>query len=499
MIETIGILGNLLWLAEKAGFLQFDLDALLTAYLGTVQIVGDFADYRARILGRFRDVLDTIEKGVLETQPNLQADNVKGPEIYIVAHSEGTVVAFMGLLQAMCDQEESPPLWTNWVRGIMTIGSPIDKHLILWPDIWDPVQQLHRSLKGNSEQRDEARLKIQWRNYYDYGDPVGFKLDTTRNWLQVHGWRDRIFDFWGEEDKLPSGRNDDYGFARYLLPGAAHNDYWTDKGVFGHFLENVVFGPDSLSPQRFPKPPANKPFRSLASNVIPHLLVFGLIYLGTYFLYKAVADHLDVRLLSDQITEAVGKALHSSPQSSEAVSTGRDLLKSLPQNVFGISALLAGVTALARIPRLTRKKRWIFGATGIFVIGAVLYIGCDTAEAHRDHAFKIFQSPQVQSILGTRVSQLQRGIASALFVVAVAALLWRSCSLGQPRKESVGQIQIHESASILLQRHSPADYSRACTFYWLSHTNSGRSIKVGLARQSGQSCWRAPFFFTYGG
>jgi len=24
---------------------------------------------------------------------------------------------------------------------------------------------------------------IKWRNYFDYGDPVGYRLDTTRRWL----------------------------------------------------------------------------------------------------------------------------------------------------------------------------------------------------------------------------------------------------------------------------------------------------------------------------
>ena len=68
------------------------------------------------------------------------------PDIYIVAHSEGTVVSFLGLLQALsCPASATPTIrarsqtstdWIQYVRGFMTIGSPIDKHIVLWPSIW---------------------------------------------------------------------------------------------------------------------------------------------------------------------------------------------------------------------------------------------------------------------------------------------------------------------------------------------------------------------------
>ena len=86
-----------LFLAEKAGLFKFDLDNLLTAYAGDVQIVADFAKYREKICHRFRKILDAVH-----------TEN-KDAEIYIIAHSEGTVIALMVLLKALCTRTRNLP------------------------------------------------------------------------------------------------------------------------------------------------------------------------------------------------------------------------------------------------------------------------------------------------------------------------------------------------------------------------------------------------------
>jgi hypothetical protein len=205
MIDAIKVMGNLLFLAEKAGLYKFDLDDLLTSFVGDVQIVADFANYRERILRQFRRILSEVHK----RNPDVP--------IYIVAHSEGTVVALLALLQAFSipppgtksPENQEQRSWVRNVRGLMTIGSPIDKHIALWPDMWDPVQNPNTTwIPPKDDQR------IAWRNYYDYADPVGFDLDTARAWLEKHGW-EGFFQF--EPDH-------DFGFSRYFLPAKAHND-----------------------------------------------------------------------------------------------------------------------------------------------------------------------------------------------------------------------------------------------------------------------------------
>ena len=173
MIDAIGVLGNLTFLAEKAGLFKFDLDDLLTSFIGDVQIVADFANYRERVSRHVWNILEAVHT------------NNKEAEIYLVAHSEGTVVTFFTLLKALCVGSQNPPPpprpgWIEQVRGLMTIGSPIDKHIVLWMKMWDDVQ--------NPDLSQPLNHRIAWRNYYDYADPVGFKLDTAREWLRDHQW-----------------------------------------------------------------------------------------------------------------------------------------------------------------------------------------------------------------------------------------------------------------------------------------------------------------------
>ena len=378
MIETIAVLGNLLAIGKKAGVLSFDLDALLPAYIGTVQLVGDFPYYREQILERFEKQFKFIAEQYEGRVEEAVKNNEKAPEppdIYVIAHSEGTVVALMGLLKAMCvppveplvagkkftypSAWKNPPAWVHWIRGLMTFGSPIDKHLVLWPDIWDKVQEPHQNLGG------AGRPKIQWRNYYDFGDPVGFDLDTARDWLGKHGWRPFI-DFYGKEDQRPdqNGRNDDYGFARYVLPGAAHTGYWDDDAVFGHFLQTVMHltpvTPAADACRSYTCPPASRRGVPLASNVIPYILSLALLYLGVFLLRQGV----DVFVKEPPVS-----------------------LRTVVSDVAGMTLLIAGTTVAARLPRLTRAGAWEWVSWGSFIVGAAAYAVLVDLDARRRIGF----------------------------------------------------------------------------------------------------------------
>lgn len=334
MIDAITVVGNLLFLAEKAGLAKFDLDDLLTSFVGDVQIVADFANYRERILRKFRRILSEVLKPILKCNP--EAD------IYIVAHSEGTVVALLGLLQAFSipssdiasPEDEEQRTWVRNVRGLMTIGSPIDKHIALWPDMWDPVQNPNTNWILPKDQR------IAWRNYYDYGDPVGFELDTARAWLKRHGW-DKFFEF---------EKGHDFGFARYFLPGKAHNDYWNDPHVFGHFIGDVMrLEPvvDGVKLKRPPAPP-NRPFASVSSYVTPYTLIIAILFTGVYLLFATLNSYLGIW----------------------------EPLSLVVRDVTGVTCLLGGTTACSRILCLTRRLSFKLIAIGAFsfLLGAGGYV-----------------------------------------------------------------------------------------------------------------------------
>lgn len=230
--ETINILNRVLIPLEKAGSFTFDLGRVLNQYLGDVQQVADYVHVRESILRRFRERIEYLAR-ISEAK-----------EIHFVAHSEGTVLTLRALLRAMNTRvKESPetPQWLDRVRSLTTLGSPIDKHLFLWPEMWGWLAEGEEEVSSVTGEERERLLverrshwycvqeKIRWRNYYDYADPVGYDLDTVREKLAL--WGCENFAFKSE---------DDYGFRRYPLAGMAHIAYFNDPNLFRHIYDHAI-------------------------------------------------------------------------------------------------------------------------------------------------------------------------------------------------------------------------------------------------------------------
>lgn len=319
MISTVAVLERLCFLAEKAGLFTFDLRKLVDDYLGDVQIVAEFGKLRRKILDEFSTTLGKVQAAY----PNA--------EIYLVTHSEGTVVSFLGLLEAA--RAASRPAWLERVRGLMTFGSPIDKHLILWPELF-----------GESGPATPLDPPIEWRNYYDRGDPIGFELDGAREWLEDHDW-DGVFSFEDEHD---------IGFIRYPFPGKAHVDYWTDPDVFRHFIETVVnesaADAGASAPVPATGPPMDIRWTKWSSYVLPYVGVGALLLIAVYVLFKAVTGYVD-------------------PEGADTVP-----VTIIVRKVAAVAVLLFGVTVAARIPRLTRLRRWRWRACGVYLLSAAAFL-----------------------------------------------------------------------------------------------------------------------------
>ena len=340
IIDTVYVLQNLIYIAEKAGVVRFDLRKVLEEYLGDVQIVTEFGYYRKDIIGRFHRAMESICETCTRSNPNVR--------LHIVAHSEGTVVSFLGLLHAMSKQRVVPieppkqlkadlvplenfPKWLTHVKGFMTLGSPIDKHLLLWPRLW-------RDLKPELANELLGKEPIRWRNYYDFGDPVGFNLDTARLWLK-QAKKCSAFQFEPEHD---------FGFARYLLPGQAHNEYWYDCDVFEHFITNVV-KPETDDKEKKRKP-ESRVYVLIVSPLLPYLLSFLLLGIGIFIVHKAVQIYthpsFDALQRFVRFNQLGIKPSH--------IASGGDLVLT----ALGITCLVAGTTMLARLPSLAVGRRW---------------------------------------------------------------------------------------------------------------------------------------------
>ena len=322
LIQGVNVSNRLVFLADRAGLFKFDLAQLLNDYLNDVQVVTEFEDYRRQLLDIFHDVMWKIHR------------YFKSSELYLVAHSEGTVIAFMGLLKGLAGKAE----WAGHVRGLMTIGSPLNKHVRFWPELFEKYQ-------ASVADPALAANPIPWKNYYDFGDPIGYDLTPTRKWMQGQKW-DKFFVF--------RDGKDDIGFTRYYFPGAAHNDYWRDEVVFGHFIEEVVDPGNAVLKRADGKRygvPTTRGLARATSYPMPYFLSAALLFLACYILYKAVRACLDP--------------------------TGAEFEGPLAvlRNVLGLAGIIGGMSLLARMPRLSRGfvwRLWAFALAALFTSGYFL-------------------------------------------------------------------------------------------------------------------------------
>ncbi|HEX4612897.1 MAG TPA: alpha/beta hydrolase, partial [Urbifossiella sp.] len=351
MVEGVAILDRLLFLVGKVTSFKFQLKELLDDFLGDVQVVTDFKSARDDVLDRFDEVMSKIHKA----NPTAK--------VYLVAHSEGTVVTFLALLRAFDGYvsgevgAEEKYGWVMQVKGLMTFGSPIEVHQLLWPELWEDYAAKREKLAA-FRQRDTDYEPIKWRNYFDRGDPIAYPLTKTAEWLEANEWTS-VFDF--------KPKDHEYGFSRYLFPGKAHIDYWEDEEVFDHFLNTVVqvkpasqvSKSDTESQGAPQKPPENRHWIPLASRFLPYAVPFFLIVTAVYVLFMALQGY------------------DTLPQCEKPRS-----FKDLVQNVTGLSLLLFGVTVAARVPRLSRTWSGCLVGYLAFLIGAAAYPPLTTGDVH---------------------------------------------------------------------------------------------------------------------
>lgn len=430
LIVGVNVANRLLRFAERAGVFRFDLARLLDDYLNDVQVVTEFEDYRRQLLEIFDDVLSKLHKYMPTAQ------------VYLVAHSEGTVVAFLGLLRGLHQKRA----WTSRVRGLMTIGSPLNKHVEFWPELFEAY--------APPKEPPPGFRPIRWKNYYDYGDPVGYNLAPTRLWMRTTGSPRRWSEFFavakGEADEVidealrgaprsalrqaltkqaGETKGDDYGFTRYYFPGKAHNDYWEDPDVFGNFLKTVVDPGDRVLAlpddpgrrrehegrrERYrERRPDSNGFAMVVSWMLPYVLACALLFVACYLLYSPARWALD-------------------PDGARVEGAGRTL-----GNLAGISCLVAGMSLLGRIPRISRGWGWVslaFVLAGVFGVG---YVGLTdavireplarfltTGDARSSRLVNPSQDGRWRSVPAPGVTQAGILIALALAALAVHRVLY---------------------------------------------------------------------------
>ncbi len=220
--EKLLDLANQLALISKKSKL---FGTILCHFLGDVQMYAEVNPIHTAVNGVFAAALDDIA----DTRDKIKDENgakvtFASRQTYIVAHSEGTVVSWKSLMLAA--EAPAQPAWLQEIEGLVTLGSPIDKHHLFWgeqnfpPDIKTPQAK-----------------KIPWWNFWDYSDPVAHSLHS-------------IFPGPDPAENNQFKRIYDAGFARYPVPGVAHVDYWTDTYIYHRIIEEVMKIPAGYTRQQ---------------------------------------------------------------------------------------------------------------------------------------------------------------------------------------------------------------------------------------------------------
>ena len=282
--EILRLLGELiallrLYLSRRARAVD---ELVFKGFLGDVQLYGEYAPCRGRAVRRFHEELHLIrtaheraeERRVEAARARGEPCEKRPARFTVIAHSLGSVLSLDALLYAHADRDlrggtretrvENLPFpgyltddearlyrdwrqagserpaalpeeiafldtsWVDQVDALVTLGSPIDKFLVLWwfnyrylldPESWLDEEQ-RRKLS-------DPRQRIPHYNYCEEQDPVGHELDVAYTAPAF----DRVF--FRAEDRL---------YCRSALPGLAHLAYWKDLPLFRRILRHAVDG-----------------------------------------------------------------------------------------------------------------------------------------------------------------------------------------------------------------------------------------------------------------
>lgn len=246
-------------------------NAVTTEFLGDVELYAESDEIRRVINDECWSVLSRVgifRQRLFEHLPPASRELLDAraqdqtPFIHIVAHSEGTVLAYTSLVEAAqllgpgatpsnqrlreletaltnvaavryALEDESllktteVAWWLPRVAALYTIGSPLSKHIELWAD---------RFRTDFLPPRFSWNRRINWWNFWDKSDPVG-------------GGVSRLFppDPHTTDAKRLFNRRADAGYWRYPVPFKAHIDYWKDKGIYRAVVAELFGTPDPKS------------------------------------------------------------------------------------------------------------------------------------------------------------------------------------------------------------------------------------------------------------
>jgi hypothetical protein len=247
-------------------------DTVFNRFLGDAQLYGEYPQTRGEAVYRFHEKMHELHQAHYQHSSCKDDEgNIIKPRYVILAHSLGSIMSFDSLILAhgktktfthehdgkvseyeildvdvlkrntplrgyeshdhKNEKETKRPPGVDWLKYVdtfITLGSPIDKYLLLW-------SQNYTHLINTKRDSDVAWLRhmskehqaIKHYNYCDEQDPVGHELNTAYTAEVVQ----ELFE-----------RKDDAVFMRYNVPGVAHINYWDDVPLLRYLISFAING-----------------------------------------------------------------------------------------------------------------------------------------------------------------------------------------------------------------------------------------------------------------
>lgn len=228
-------------------------ERIFDRFLGDVQLYGEYRATRGMAVRRFHERLAGLEAAHYAAEART-GRAPRDPRFVVIGHSLGSVLSFDALLFAHIrrggdreallrllpeygrnpstkDEDARFPAldWIRNVDALVTLGSPIDKFLVMW---WLNYAHLVRPGEWADPDVLQARAladgRIAHYNYCDEQDPVGHNLEVAYTPGTVVA---QVFD-----------KREDVVYTRYAVPGLAHVGYWSDGDLFRRILDLAVDG-----------------------------------------------------------------------------------------------------------------------------------------------------------------------------------------------------------------------------------------------------------------
>jgi hypothetical protein len=204
-------IAKLITVRLKVGAESFEsIELSANDFLRQLQLFADRESYRDAIVDQVRRGLAVVAA----------ADPTR--RLVVAAHSLGTVVTLIALLQA----EAAGEVWVGQVDRFVTFGSPLDLVMVLFPEFFP-------TLSGSSGRG------IRWTNYTLSNDPIATDLRLVRCWFLPVRATGLFSQGAPREDELGPG-------SLY----AAHTDYWHEERMLGELFGRLPEAAGDVRPTR---------------------------------------------------------------------------------------------------------------------------------------------------------------------------------------------------------------------------------------------------------